>query len=227
LQTRIFVRADEPQTDWAETLIGRVIRPLTNEFQGVLEWFWFSRYQTRRDTDDCDFEAIPVAYVDDVHRSLRFRFKIPDDRRPEFEQTGRQLIAQHGYWISDFIEYRSVADTGSSRFLGVENRGDGRSEQRSLIVNNLYCAISRLVIDALVGADSLGRYRLEENDSPDNPQRSSFQSVLHMFCNITNVPTEVEVFLKDGTIRCATYIMKRPAEPNGGWDQVRSFPLMY
>jgi hypothetical protein len=33
LETRIFVRGDEAQTDWAETLIGRVIRPLTNEFK--------------------------------------------------------------------------------------------------------------------------------------------------------------------------------------------------
>ena len=43
-QTRIFVPSTEPMGDWAETLIGRVFRPLTEEFSASLAWFWFSRY---------------------------------------------------------------------------------------------------------------------------------------------------------------------------------------
>jgi hypothetical protein len=92
----------------------------------------------------------------------------------------------------------------------------------------LYCAISRLVIDALVGPDHLGRYRLERNDCNGNPQGSTFETLLHLFCNITNVPTEVEVFLKDGEIKSATTsMMGRPAEPNGGWDQIKSFRIYH
>ena len=45
---------------------------------------------------------------------------------------------------------------------------------------------------------------------------STFQSLLHLFCNITSVPTQVEVFLNGGEISCATYITGRPPEPNGG-----------
>lgn len=131
LQTRIFVRADEPADDWAETLIGRVVRPLTDEFQDSLDWFWFSRYATRKDVSDCDFDAIPVAYVDNLHRSLRFRFSIRGDRRSDFEQFGNQLISDHGYWMSDFRDYHAVEDTGGDRFLGDENRWPGRREQRS------------------------------------------------------------------------------------------------
>ena len=38
-QTRIFVPSTEPLEDWAETLIGRVFRPLTGDYAGALEWF--------------------------------------------------------------------------------------------------------------------------------------------------------------------------------------------
>jgi len=98
-----------------------------------------------------------------------------------------------------------------------------------LLVNHLYWATSKLVIDALVGPDDQGRYRPEQNHCRDfNPQGSTFQSPLHLICNITSVPTECKVFLKDGDIKsCTTYMMTQPPEPNGGWDQVRSFRLSF
>jgi hypothetical protein len=48
-----------------------------------------------------------------------------------------------------------------------------------------------LVIDALVGPDPQGRYEIEVNDNQQNPLRSSFESVHHLFCNITDVPLRV------------------------------------
>lgn len=227
LQTRIFVRADEPTLDWAETLIGRVIRPLTDSFRDSLAWFWFSRYQSRRDVGDCDYDEIPLDYVGDAHRSLRFRFDIDDDHREAFAELGSRLIAEQSYWISDFRAYDALADTGSERFLGTEHRHADRAALRSTLVNNFYSATSRLVIDTLVGPDEHGRYRLEHSDSPHNPQGSTFQSLLHLFCNITSVPTEVEVRLKGGRANCSTYMMQRPPEPTGGWDDVSSHSLMY
>ena len=93
-------------------------------------------------------------------------------------------------------------------------------------MNDLYFAISQFVIDGLVGPDEQDRYRLEHNDALENPQGSTFQSILHLFCNITNVPTEAEVFVKDGEIHCSTF-MKLPATPPGGWDQVKRFRLTF
>jgi hypothetical protein len=226
LEIRIFVRGDEAQPDWAETLIGRVIRPLTNEFKNRLVWFWFSRYETsHRDLEPCDFDAIPVEYARPFYRSLRFRLNVPDEFQQGFTQTAERLFNRHRYWISSFREYRAVEDTGRDRFLGVENRLPGRAEQRSLLINNLYFAISQLVIDALVGPDEQDRYRLEHNDAPENPRGSTFQSILHLFCNITNVPTEVKIFVKDGEVSCATF--REPATPPGGWDQVKPFRLIF
>ena len=54
------------------------------------------------------------------------------------------------------------------------------------------CATSRFVIDALDGPDAAGRFTQETNiETGHNPNRNTFESVHHLFCNITNVPTDV------------------------------------
>jgi hypothetical protein len=230
-QTRVFVRSEEPLEDWAETLIGRVFRPLTKEFADSLDWFWFSRYAgAADDSGDCDVTSIPNDYKRPLapggspsHRSMRFRFNIPDrDRATVFESRAEELIRDGGYRISDFRNYEFVNDTGNNRFLGVENRGTGRAEQRALIVTNFYWAVSILVIDALIGPDQTGRFRMETNDDlGQNPRESTFQSLLHLFCNITNAPTDVYVYRKAemSLLGLGTFMYPPAATPAGGWDQ--------
>lgn len=236
-QTRVFVRSNEPHEDWAETLIGRVFRPLTNEFADVLVWFWFSRYGAlATDSGDCNIAVIPDECKQPLqpggapfHRSMRFRFNIADDRQAEFERRASELIEQGAYCISDFRDYNYISDTGNNRFLGVENRQPGQAEQCASLATNFYWVISRLVIDALVGPDEHGRFRIETNDDlTQNPRGSTFQSLLHLFCNITNVPTDVYIFHKTSMnlIGYGTYIY-RPPEPLGGWDSVTPYPIRY
>lgn len=239
-QTRIFVRSDEPQGDWWETLVGRVFRPLANEFGDSLDWFWFSRYVApANDSGDCDISLIPDEYKHPLvagggpfHRSLRFRFCIPDDDRAAvFEIRGQELIREGGYRISDFRNYEFVRDTGNDRFLGPENRGPGRAEQRAQIVTDFYWAVSRLVLDALVGPDGVGRFRIETNDDlAQNPRGSTFQSLLHLFCNITNVPTDVYVYRKESLslLGLGTFMYPPEAAPTGGWDPgVTAYQIRY
>jgi len=131
------------------------------------------------------------------------------------------------------IEYRTrdydcVADTGSNRHLGTENRLAGRREQRALLVTQFYMAISRLVIDALVGPDAHDRYHMESNDDlSNNPRGSTFQSFLHLFCNITNAPTDVYVFHKAPNLPILSTFMYPPPEPHGGWDSVNRYPIRF
>lgn len=199
-QTRVFVRSDEPGEDWAESLIGRVFRPITGEFAESLGWFWFSRYGTTLDgdNDDCNIDQIPDEYKQPLqaggvgfHRSLRFRFDINDAAQVAFENRLEQLVAQHGYRVSDIRDYDYLADTGGHRFLGIENRQLGRDVQRANLVTHLYQAISQLVIDCLVGPDATGRFAVETNDDPQNPNGSTFESLHHLFYNITQVPLSV------------------------------------
>lgn len=203
-QTRIFVQSNDPSDDWAETLIGRVFRQIVSEFAQPLQWFWFSRYicpvgMNGDDRGDCDFNAIPDDYQQAIpgmdvpgHRSLRFRFEITDADQAAFEFRLRQLLDQHEYKISDIRDYEQVSDTGGQRFLGVENRQPGRDVQRARLVTHLYQIISEIVIDSLVGPDSANRYRIEHNDlHQQNPNGSSFESLHHLFCNITRVPLSI------------------------------------
>jgi len=101
-QTRIFVRSDEPD-DWAETLVGRVLRPLTAEFSDSLNWFWFSRYgQPADESGDCDIVQISAEYkVGGMHRSLRFRYDVADDQQTAFETRALELINGNAYRVSD------------------------------------------------------------------------------------------------------------------------------
>ncbi|SDI13992.1 hypothetical protein [Propionivibrio dicarboxylicus] len=236
-QTRIFVPGTEPEEDWAETLLGRVLRPLTEDFAGVLEWFWFSRYGSPIDeSGDCDIDVIAEDFKRPkqegraaIHRSLRFRYALADADRAAFEQRAHRLIARHGYAVSDFRDYDVVLDTAGDRFLGVENRQASRRERRAQRVTQFYMATSRLVLDALVGPDENGRFRCERNDDlAQNPTGSSFQSLHHVFCNITKVPTEVYVFSKEGqnVIGFGTHVYPPPA-PDGTWDQSTPYPIWF
>jgi len=239
-QTRVFVRSDEPVDDWAETLIGRVFRPLTSEFADALNWFWFSRYlQEASDSGDCDISLVPDEYKRPLdtsgaprHRSMRLRFNISNPQIcSAFEQRAREVINAGGYRISDFRDYDYVADTGSNRFLGIENRQPGRAEQRAILAASFYCSISKVVVDAIVGPDGNGRFRMETSDDLlQNPGRSTFQSFLHLFCNITNVPTDVYVYrkLSASLIGFGTCYSPPPVSPPGGWDQeVEVYSIRY
>lgn len=236
-QTRIFVAGSEPEEDWAETLLGRVVRPLTRHFADALEWFWFSRYGALSgDAEDCRLDDIPMEYKPPrpdgrgpAHRSLRFRYALRDEMQAEFEAYARTLIEAQGYRISDFRAYDFVADTGSARFLGVENRSPANAERRAGLVTRFYMASSQLVLDALVGPDAAGRYRMESNDDAhQNPRGSSFQSLHHLFCNITATPTDVYVFQKAGmdVIGFGTYLSAPPAPP-GGWDRSTAYAIWF
>jgi hypothetical protein len=230
-QTRIFVPSSDIDSDWAETLIGRVFRPVSVEFEAALEWFWFSRYGSpAEESADCDIKLIPEDYKHGgFHRSMRFRFSVADEVQSDFERRVAKLVSEGGYRISDFRDYNFVADTGSNRFLGLENRQPGREQQRAKLTTTFYWITSRLVIDSLVGPDERGRFRMERNDDTlQNPRNSTFQSVLHLFCNITSVPTDVYVWQKPSMnlIGYGTF-MYRPPEPEGGWEQASAFPIRF
>jgi len=237
-QTRIFVLSKEPLENWAETILGKVICPLTNDFMDSLEWFWFSRYvnEIGKDESNCKMEGIPDEYKQalrpdgpGIHRSLRFRYNIKDNQRESFEKRAEGLINHHSYAISDFRDYNFVADTGSTRFLGVEKRFAGRNAHRALLATQFYMATSRLVLDALVGPDNQGRFKFETaDDLVNNPQKSTFQSFLHLFCNITNVPTYVYVFqkIKPNLIDFGTSYSS-PEPPRGGWDSATPIQIRF
>jgi len=194
-QTRIFVPPASPfdDTQWCETLVGSVIAPLVSQ----TEWFWFSRYiAPRTDSGDCDINKVPEEFgvgINDqrLYRSLRFRYQISDDQANSFEIDARGLIYQHGCIISDFRLFTMVEDLGGDRFVGGERSEQRRVERAELMIKYL-CDVCQIFIHCLEGPDDIGKFRLEMNDNKQqNPHGSTFESIHHLFCNITSVPLRV------------------------------------
>ncbi len=87
-------------------------------------------------------------------------------------------------------------------------------------------SICRLFIDYLV-PETGDRWRFEENgDLLQNPAKNAFQSLHHLFCNITEVPLDVLVGIKGGQFHVGTQMYPPNASP-GGWDQKHTFPVRY
>jgi hypothetical protein len=197
-QTRIFVPRNQlfDHDQWAETVIGRIILPIICNADYLI-WYWFSRYDCPKEVDsgDCDINQIPMEFMnlDSQHyRSVRFRYSLEESLVGNFERYCLKLIQDSGCAISDFRDYDFIGDLGSDRHLGGE-RSSNRRRGRAELVVSLYHATSRLVLDALIGPDEQGRYSLEYNDSNQNPLHSTFESLHHVFCNITDVPLRVLV----------------------------------
>jgi hypothetical protein len=190
-QTRIFVPYFMPYDAslWAETVFGRIIRPAAI---GVpeLEWFWFSRYDTKDDTGDCDISKIPKEFQaggTGHYRSVRLRYSGSQGTIQKFEETCEKLITQAGCRISD---YRLVTDLGNDRHIG-GNQSEERRKNRADLVARLYDSIARVILDSLVGPDDQGRYSIETG--AEAPQGSPFETPHHLFCNMTGVPLRVLV----------------------------------
>jgi hypothetical protein len=203
-QTRIFVPPNPPFDDasWAETLVGSVINPLVGQ-PGILDRFWFSRYTApRNDSGDCDIGLIPEGFGIDnnyrsigthgLFRSLRFRYEMEDGALALFEQAAQEAIADSRCGISDFRDYPFLQDLGGDRFIGGD-RTDLRRQERAHLIYRFLQSTCLVYIHCLVGPDEGGKYMLEICESDENPLGSIFESVHHLFCNITDVPLRILV----------------------------------
>jgi len=124
------------------------------------------------------------------YRSLRFRYCVSDDRRQEVEATLTGLVDHHDCAISNFRLYDTVAGLGNERHLEEPRTAERQHERAQLVVQN-YHSIAKLVLHALVGPDSNGRFCLPHHQNPDPAQETPFRVLHHIFCNATDVPLYV------------------------------------
>ncbi|HVP20264.1 MAG TPA: hypothetical protein VMS73_00230, partial [Anaerolineaceae bacterium] len=91
-----------------------------------------------------------------------------------------------------------LADLGGNRFLGGENRPIDKQTQRAQFVTCFLQSVSALVIDSLVGPDPENRYQIEyNNELQQNPNGSTFESLHHLFCNISQAPVSILISTGD------------------------------
>ena len=196
-QTRIFVPNAAPfaEENWYETLLGKIISPLTSGTP-TLDWWWCLKYDepVGQSDGDCDITAIPNTFrlQDGNYRSVRLRFAIPVADQADFENRGNALITGAACAVSDWRPYDLVKDLGGDRFVG-EDRDTARRQERAESITLLLHHLSAVVLHSLI-RDGNG-FRFERNDNVENPNGSSFESLHHLFCNITSVPTFVSLLL--------------------------------
>jgi hypothetical protein len=199
MQTRIFAPRDDLFNHqlWAETLIGRIIAPLVRNFNDALVWYWFTRYVTAKEeaSGDCELSKIPEHFMDPgtkSYKSVRFRFAITDEKLSELEGECRRLVDGAGCAISDVRVYAIVDDLGGDRHLEEPRTPERRQKRAQLVVEN-YFSIAKLILDALTGPDSAGRYCLPHQPETDPQVETPFRVFHHIFCNATDVPLYIRV----------------------------------
>lgn len=198
LQTRIFVPWADPYTmeQWIETIAGRILQPLIQKHQ--ISYFWFTRYLEGHSGSnvDTDLSAAPQGYRhpnQDAYRSLRFRFWIGDQDQKTIDADLKSLVVSADCWISDLRGYDDLNDLANNRFCG-EPYSDQRREERRDLMRDFLCSSSKLFFHMLQGPDPKGSYSLERNiDRGQNPEENTFQSIHHLFCNLTDVPLKAYV----------------------------------
>ena len=225
LQTQIFVPISEPMDGWYETLIGRVILPISDK----CEWFWFSHYLN----DDIEkflsdylpsqcsdiIRDIPKKYCGDIYRSIRFRFSA-NNQEDIISELGK-ISRDNGYWLDGFRTWDHIADLGDKRFLARQDRKKNRAD----LILSLYHYSAKLMLDNLVEID--GRFSMEYNNFYDDlPEecKTCFLPIQHVFCNITNLSSEVIVFRND---KSKYTLGTRFYRPLGKWEAVDSYAIMF
>jgi hypothetical protein len=133
------------------------------------------------------------------------RFRVLTTRYVELEPHLVALRDQLG--LVDTGEEKTLAledDLGSARFLP-PSRQDVSSTQRAMAVLDFLHSTCAFYMHCLVELPD-GYWIAEQNPHRENPRQSTFESMHHLFCNITHVPLEIYVAVHTDWM----------AQPNGG-----------
>ena len=196
-QVRIFALGTEPNPNWVENVVGRVIKPAIAAHATL--WFWFSRYiQLRTESgEDTDLAAIPDAcnFLQGERiflRSIRFRIAVDEAESPAFEERVMELIVANRYSASSFLDYDWIGDMAADRFLAPP-RTQQRRQQRATLVAPFLNAAAHIYLDALKEADDHAQFHLETNEGYPFGLGSSLEPLRHLFVNLTGAPTQIAI----------------------------------
>jgi len=141
------------------------------------------------DGGDCEISKVPQSFMHPEtkhYTSVRFRYDVTSDARGELEAFLEERIRDSNCMITDFRDYDVISDLGGDRFLEEPRTLERRRERADLVATNFY-TIAKLILHALSGPDSAGRFHLPHSFAATTP----FQDLHHIFCNMSDVPLYV------------------------------------
>jgi hypothetical protein len=194
IQIWVFVPWSLPydQTNWVEQILGEIVLPVMNEYSFQIDAVWMTRYIDSMSREP--YQGLHQPFLrqqqdgQEFWRHVKLRFLLTGEPTL-FKSQFLTLIREAGCIApSGWQDYDLVDDLGQKRFVEPQASYDERVE-RAYLVFRFIDATTRLMLDA-IRKDVNGLWHLEENeDKQGNPEGSFFQSLHHLFCNATNVPT--------------------------------------
>jgi hypothetical protein len=227
-QIQIFAPPVEPYLiNWVEQILGTTVRPIYKQYSDDIRWLWVTRYCRPYDKENPPGGSpLPQSYCsDDCCRYIWFRVSVRQETKDELRNQVLRYAADSGCHThpSGWVEYHPVADgLGSNRFIRAEATEDERVRRAQLLVHFVDATV-KLMLDLLTRAED-GSWHFEPSAHTENPNGSVFESVHHLFCNATQVPTTVLLRRLAGQLQVATFWMSpslidlAPAEE---WSQFR------
>jgi hypothetical protein len=165
---------------WFESFVGSIIQPVVDS-QSVSR-FWFTRYG---------------AVSHGKHALFRFE---TDDVSVILASLSAEL-GKFGLMIAREETYDVAGDIGrgqDSRFLGTNAMHQSNARRGDIAFTFLHAAAC-LMLDCLVGPDASGYYRLESETQSGFSRETSLEQYLHLFCNMSCVPTFIAIGLPPGS----------------------------
>jgi len=139
-----------------------------------LNLFWFSRYG-------------PVG-----NRQIKFRFSTAkfDQLEVYFNNLRTRFV------VAAYGDYDYVGDLGSDRFLAGDARCQDRTKRANLVYSYLTAGAKLLLASIVREPDGHWHHEIETRSHLN--RHTSLESVHHLFCNMTWVPTYVELLSPPG-----------------------------
>ena len=208
----IFVPSNEVfGGNWVEPILGTMVKPLLNEFNDLIDWVWVTRYCGEYDPASPPMKLeVPEQYLlNRFYRYVGFRLNSAPDSRDQIHDRAIQLSEDAGCLVNprQWNPYDFVGDLGSNRFI-MSDATQGERLARAKLVARFVDSVVRLYLDSIV-SDQAGKWTLESNAVREqNPNGSLFESVHHLMCNSTRVPTSVKLTVRAGMILLKTHWMR-------------------
>jgi hypothetical protein len=188
---------------------------LLNEFSNLIDWVWVTRYTGKYDpaSPPTGLEVPEQYLLKGFYRFAVFRLNAAPDSRAQIHGRAIQLSEDAGCLVNprQWNPYDFVGDLGSDRFI-MSNAAQDERLARAKLVARFMDSVVRLHVNS-IASDQAGKWALESNnDVRNNPNGSLFESVHHLMCNSTGVPTSVLLEVSPSMILLRTYWMREACQ---------------
>jgi hypothetical protein len=210
-QIQIFAPATDPyRENWVEQILGTTVKPVYEQYPDDIRWMWVTRYVKPYDEEHPPGGSpLPKTFrLGRYCRYIWFRVSVARDSRQEILSRALRLATDAGCHThpEGWIDFPIVADLGSNRFIRAQAVQHERARRAELVVRFVDATV-KLMLDLLTKAED-GSWHFEPSTHDQNPKGSVFESVHHLFCNATQVPTTVLLSEADSELRVRTYWMQ-------------------